>query len=195
MAKEYFIIFDKGENWEITDTMIVPDGYNCSNDGVWDISDNKKLFEFVKARLETFKIEFPKDIDGKLIQEDLILKQIDSLDVVKAKKIKEGKELISSRINVPELFSFVEFIMLNNYLLNKGYIITDENKYEKYLEIVESEDEELIKKLEEYLEIKEEIDISMFWQKIHKSFETNITKAITKKEIMSIWKEYVQTFE
>ena len=51
MANEFFIIMDKGDEWEITGTFIVPEGFETSNEGVLDVSDNKNLFDYVKNRL------------------------------------------------------------------------------------------------------------------------------------------------
>jgi len=56
-----------------------------------------------------------------------------------------------------KLIDFVSFIMINNRFLNKGIIITDENKEEGYIKIIETGDESLISDLEKYLDLRDSI--------------------------------------
>jgi hypothetical protein len=56
-----------------------------------------------------------------------------------------------------KLIDFVSFIMINNRFLNKGIIITDENKEEGYIKIIEIGDESLISDLEKYLDLRDSI--------------------------------------
>lgn len=195
MASEYFIIFDKGDNWEITDTMIVPDGFEVSDDGVLDMSDNKELFEYVKNRLESNSIQFSKDIEGRFVKEDLIIIPYDITEIKRQRYITKGKEYLNSRIAIPEVFSFVEFVILNNKLLEKGYIVTDNNRHEKYLEIVETGDLDLIETLEDFLEARDNIMTKYSWFGVYKNFINKINRASTTDEMKDIWKDYIQTFE
>lgn len=55
-------------------------------------------------------------------------------------------------------FTFYNFMCLNNELSDKGFFITAENREQKYLEILETGDESLIQKLEDYLNMRDEID-------------------------------------
>lgn len=195
MAKEFFIIFDKGENWEITDTMIIPDGYEMKHEGVLDVSDNKELFEAVREKLKTHRILYQKDIEGKLIEEDLMLIAYDLLEISRQRKITQGKEYLNTRIGLTDMFGFVEFVILNNILMEKGYVITDTNRHEKYLEIVETGDMELIEKLEDFLEIRDSIAFKYSWYNIYKEYVKKINKAESIKELQDIWVDYIQTFE
>lgn len=195
MASEFFVIYDKGDNWEITGTFIVPDGFETSNDGVLDVSDNKELFDYVKNRLTTHQIQYPKDLQGRLIQEDLIEIPYDTLEIERQRRITQGKEYLNTRIGIPEVFNFVEFIILNNHLIEKGYVITDDNRHEKYLEIVETGDLDLIEKLESFLEARDEVMTKYSWYGVYKNFINKINRASSKQEMNEIWKEYIQTFE
>lgn len=186
---------DKGDEWEITGTFIVPEGFETSNEGVLDVSDNKTLFDYVKNRLKTHSIRYPKELTGKLIQEDLVETPYDLTEIERMRKITQGKEYLSTRIGVPEVFEFVEFIILNNYLIEKGYVITDENRHEKYLEIVETGDLDLIEKLESFLESRDSIMTKYSWFNVYKNFTNNIYRAQDVQSMNKIWKEYIQTFE
>jgi hypothetical protein len=61
---------------------------------------------------------------------------------------------ILSKISGLTLYGFT---VLNNDLASAGYFITNENREEKYLEILEAGNEKLISKLEDYLNYKDEI--------------------------------------
>jgi hypothetical protein len=58
-------------------------------------------------------------------------------------------------ISAIELFEY--FVIITSFA-EKGIIINDTNREEKYLEIVSSTDEKLITLLEKYLEIKDKVD-------------------------------------
>ena len=50
-------------------------------------------------------------------------------------------------------------MLLNNKLADKGFFITEENKEEKYIEIIETCDESLIEDLEKYIFLLDKIKI------------------------------------
>jgi hypothetical protein len=55
------------------------------------------------------------------------------------------------------LLDFVGLMMLNNKFANQGIFITDDNREECYIKIIESGDESLIADLEKYLELKDKV--------------------------------------
>jgi hypothetical protein len=57
------------------------------------------------------------------------------------------------------LIDIVSFLMLNNKFASKGIIITDDNKEEAYIKIIETGDESLISDLERYLNLTEEMKV------------------------------------
>lgn len=57
------------------------------------------------------------------------------------------------------LLDFVSFMQLNNKFASKGIFITEDNKEEKYIEIIESEDVDLIDDLEQYITLLDNIKI------------------------------------
>lgn len=57
------------------------------------------------------------------------------------------------------LLDFVTFMQLNNEFANKGIFITEKNKEEKYIEIIETGDEKLIQDLEKYIILLDNIKI------------------------------------
>ena len=77
---------------------------------------------------------------------------------VKACKIKArgmmGDELVSFR-----LLDFVTLMLLNNKFASKGIFITDDNKEECYIKIIEMGNEDDINDLEKFINIKDEIKV------------------------------------
>lgn len=77
-----------------------------------------------------------------------------ALDVkMKAKGI-FGEDLLIFR-----LIDFVTFFQLNTKFCSKGIFITEENREEKYIEIIETEDETLIADLEKFIELNDNLKI------------------------------------
>lgn len=55
------------------------------------------------------------------------------------------------------LIDFVSLMMINNKFASKGIFITDDNKEESYIKIIETGDDTLINDLEKYLALKDSI--------------------------------------
>lgn len=65
-----------------------------------------------------------------------------------------GEDLLTFK-----LIDFVTFMSLNNMFLEKGIIITDNNREESYIKVIETGDEKLIAALEKYLLLKDDIKV------------------------------------
>lgn len=85
------------------------------------------------------------------------VEQIEGIDTstYAGKAIKSVKTklrgIMGDEILTMTLIDFVSFMLLNNKFANKGIFITHNNKEEKYIEIIETCDEELINDLEKYI--------------------------------------------
>jgi hypothetical protein len=55
------------------------------------------------------------------------------------------------------LIDFVTIMLINNKFIDKGIVITDDNKEECYIKIIELGDESLINDLEKYITLKDNI--------------------------------------
>ena len=90
------------------------------------------------------------------------------LDKIKPEDLEELQQTQQNidKFISPDIFVYyIEYFDVLFELTNKGYFITDENKEEKYLEILETEDDELIDLLEKYLEIKEKLTPIIYLKK------------------------------
>lgn len=63
-----------------------------------------------------------------------------------------GDELLTFKI-----LDFVSFFILNNELSSKGYTITEDNREEVYIKIIETGDVQLINDLEKYINLRDSI--------------------------------------
>lgn len=75
-----------------------------------------------------------------------------------AKAVKQkAQSIISDGLITFTLLDFISFIQINNMFADQGIFITNENKEQKYIEIIESGDEKLISFLEEYINLLDNI--------------------------------------
>lgn len=81
-----------------------------------------------------------------------------SLGDYKKSAVIKIRGLINPIISKVSGLSLYGFMMLNNELNAKGFAIYEDNREETYLKILETGDDELITKLEDYLNYKDEIE-------------------------------------
>jgi hypothetical protein len=75
-----------------------------------------------------------------------------------AKAVKtKARGILGDDLLIFKLVDFVSFMLLNNKFINKGIVITDDNKEECYIKIIEMGDESLITDLEKYISLKDDI--------------------------------------
>jgi hypothetical protein len=75
-----------------------------------------------------------------------------------AKAVKtKARGILGDDLLIFKLVDFVSFMLLNNKFSNKGIFITDDNKEECYIKIIESGEETMINDLEKFISLKDEI--------------------------------------
>lgn len=75
-----------------------------------------------------------------------------------AKAIKtKARGIMGDDLLIFRLLDFVSLMMLNNKFASKGIFITDDNKEECYIKIIETGDEQLIVDLEKYIALTDAI--------------------------------------
>ena len=65
--------------------------------------------------------------------------------------------ILGDDILTVKLIDFVTYINLNNKFSSKGIFVTDDNKEEAYIKIIETGDESLISDLEKFITIKDSL--------------------------------------
>ena len=126
------------------------------------------IYEFIISAINEGKtIYLPKNNYSQLTVDDIVIVEQESeLETQKKIAINKVKDfLYSTRINKLQLLDYYTFTILNNYFINMGFVITYQNREEKYLEIItaisemedENESEIAIVNLENYLNILDKL--------------------------------------
>lgn len=132
----------------------------------------------------------PKNVPGELAHTDVIISENDGLEKDKLMFLSDMYRGIDYQLFMFSAIDFYDFLAVFNEMTAAGYFITDQNREEKYIEIIETGDEELIALLESYLEKKDKLDtISKTSGKIH-SFETRTRACKTPEELEKLRNEF-----
>jgi chromatin segregation and condensation protein Rec8/ScpA/Scc1 (kleisin family) len=78
-------------------------------------------------------------------------------------------------------------------MVNAGYAITNENREEKYLEILETGDEKLIAKLEDYLNYKDEIEAVAHIERKFSAFRAELKTTTTADEVKQLESRFLDS--
>lgn len=77
---------------------------------------------------------------------------------VKACRLK-ARGIFGDELLTFHLLDFVSFLAINNKFLSKGFYITDENREEMYIKVIETGDNQLISDLETFINLRDSIKI------------------------------------
>ena len=109
-------------------------------------SNSEKVIQKIK--------ETKKDIDDEDIKNEMFFED------KKTEHLKDLMNYIFPNINLFQIMNFYSY--LNNWseLFTKGYVINDENKEDVFIKIIESDNDDLLIKVEKFLQERE--DLSLF---------------------------------
>jgi len=129
------------------------------------------------------------DLDQiNFVEDKLDLEDEAKLDMFKEKTIRMMNELIASQKMISN-FELFHFFKANQYLNSKGFFITDENREEKYLEVINSDDTDLLRVLSEYIDCLDEFNaIDDVYMKF-KEYKDKVKSATTFKEVEEAYYE------
>ena len=158
-----FNVKDRGTTYEVVsinenELSFIADKVEIYNIDSWD------TYEKICNELSNGNIVLiPKGMDSSVQVSDLIIDMTkDELEKQKNIAILRCKDLMySSRLNKESILAVYTFTLLNNYFLDLGFFITDDNRESKYLEIInyasahEDKEQEIINKLESYLSLRD----------------------------------------
>lgn len=107
--------------------------------------------------LQGKQIKIPKGLSVISVA-DLIIEENNELEITRNSAEVRIMNFVNKRIGTVYNYHLFTFNLLNNYMITQGIIITEENSNMKYLEILQSENQDLINNLEKFLEVKSKID-------------------------------------
>jgi len=122
------------------------------------------------------------------------LKELDEIQEERNAAIIKIRMLVTPELSKISGFTMYGFIILNNDLASAGYFITNDNREEKYLEILETENEKLISKLEDYLNYKDEIERLSQLERNFSQFRQAVQSANTAEEIKKLEEKFLTIF-
>lgn len=193
MSQYLLKIHDLGNNWLITDYTFYHNDQPV-DPLLYRVVD-EPLYRQILELLKTNNIQFSKEVNN-LTLDDLILIPIENpLDKYKYDAIMKLENFVGDRIRPFEMFKFFNFLRLHDMFYMKGIIITDTNREEEYLKIIEKQDTEEIKLLEEYLYLRDDISENGFLYSRYKESKSEIEAAANEEETDSIVISFLNAFE
>ncbi len=120
--------------------------------------------------------------------------QIDPLGSAKSAAKVRVRMLITPELAKISSLTLYGFTVLNNDLASRGYFITNENREEKYLEILETGNETLIAKLEEYLNYKDEIERVSYLERKMSAYFAEVKIASTVEDVAKLESQFLEQF-
>lgn len=107
----------------------------------------------------------------------------------------KARGIMGEELLIFTLLDFVKFIQLNNKFMDLGIHITDDNKEDCYIKIIEQDNPKLIDDLEEYINLKDEIKTieknKLEYQEIIKKLQS-LDDFDDEKTVNSIVEEYLR---
>ncbi len=188
-------VIDCGTYWKVTNVS------KSNMDALSNPNENKlKLssiaYDLIRNLLEQGKeVKIKKPLfTNEVLPGEIFIDEVEDLQLQKNSSIIKIRMLVTPELSKISGFSLYGFMMLNNDLSSKGYFITDENREEKYLEILETNDESLIQKLEDYLNYRDEIDKLASLERLFSKFKNEINDSSTIEDVKKIEELFLEKF-
>lgn len=149
----YLGLKDIGSEWLVTS--VQTDMYKITPDTeILEITDTN-LFSYLADLIAEKKVvKFSKFIEDLKIDNLVIGNESSS----KESFVKELHKQIAKVFCLIPSYTYYRFAYLNNIFASKGIFITQENREDKYIEILEKNDEELMNYLEELLNVMNKLE-------------------------------------
>jgi hypothetical protein len=109
------------------------------------------------------------------------------LHKLKGKLSRNGLDILTN-------LDMIEYLMLMNKFQSLGITITAENRDDKYIEIIEKDDEKLLNDLERLITLAERIDRLIFQKKEYENIveKVSMSEPNNKQEIIDVVKDYLK---
>lgn len=201
MIFELAIVEDRGSYWHVTNvTKNTLD--NLANRAEKMLKLSYSVYQIIQQALidgKQVRINKTMTTDEVLPWEVIVVTQdaddqTTTLQAVKDASIIKIRMLITPELSKIAGLTLYGFMVLNNDLVNAGYAITNENREEQYIKILETNDESLITKLEDYLNYKDEIEMVANLERRFSAFKSKIKEAVSTEEVSQLEQTFLETF-
>lgn len=205
--KLLFNVIDKNDILEVEGV--------CTNENLLTLDKNPvyqifswDLFEYIVTKInEGYKVFIPKNLNHPLTINDLIIEDEENVDNLEREKriaiLKARDVIMTTRLTIDKLsyFDLYEMMMLNTWFASKGFYITEDNKEEKYIEILEyatsveeENSDEIIDKLDKYLSVMNSIQEQKEYYYSYLQFVDSIEEASTKEEVQNLLTNFLSNY-
>lgn len=194
MAKLLFKIQDlDSKNKQITGTLVQRDDFWVDPNKFIETEKEDEFNEIKKLLEKGAKITLPKNT------ESLEEKIVENMPEMESKKIK-AYELAANQLkqrleNSLALLDYYEMMILQNELMDRGYHITNNNREQIYLDILNTENEIDLNILERYLEARDNLEQHRyFYAQFRLKFIKKLRVAMSDEEIDKALQEFLSIF-
>ena len=127
---------------------------------------------------------------------EVTLVEVDPNDVesIRTTSLMKVRTIVVPEMTKESGFTLYNFIMNNNELASQGYFITNSNREEKYIEIIETGNEKLIETLESYLESKDLLERAASLKVKLDKYRKEISRLTTAEEIKAQEEQFLTDF-
>jgi len=160
------------------------------------LSDTE-VYNFIDESLKKGEVlVIPKDITNITVKDILVGKNfVKAFDALKYSLKTKFKDMIINRLGKIGMMEILDYMITSMKLLDKGIIITDQNREDKYIDILNNGSEEDVSMLEEYLAIYDKIRTYYALYKYYKKFEEDIDNTSSVEEAEKVYNLYLSNIE
>ena len=186
MIYDLAIVVDTGKYYTVTGT-IKQDIDNVLNNENKYLKVSYNALEKIKSGLDSgFHVTIIKELTSDEVMPGEVFvneNQEPDLDIKKAIAVNKINKKLEYRSLIISSLDVLLFTTINNELMVEGYIITNSNREEQYIKIIETGDEVLINKLEKYLTILDNLEDIKLIQNICLNSFAKVKAAVSTEEI------------
>lgn len=153
------------------------------NDGIYVKVSNVAGDTIREALSNNKRVYLPKGVPGELSITDVVVVDTDGLEKDKMIALSDIYRKVDYQLFNVSAMDYFNYLNVFAKLASLGYFITNDNREEKYLEIIEANDEGLICDLESYLENMDKLSSVSYIHEKTKTFEKKIIECKTKDEL------------
>lgn len=189
------IVEDRGSYWAVK---------GITKNSFDKIADEKHInlssvaYKIVKDAIENNKeVRIRKTLQTNEVlpgEVDIIENNLNELDYIKNTSFVKIKSLVTPEMTKESGIVLYNFIMYNNELSSNGFFIHNNNREEKYIEIIETGDEMLIELLEKYLESMDNLNRAASFKTRLDEYKEKLNKCSSLEEVKKIEEDFLSTF-
>lgn len=196
---ELAVVEDRGTHWQVT---------NVTKNTLESLANRHE--KLLKLSYVAYKMMVDAINEGKTVtvQKNLMTDEVlphemqilapnetkDELQATKDATMVRARMLLVPEVSKISSLVIYRFTVLNNELASKGFFITESNREEQYLAILETGNEELVDKLEQYLNYRDDLDKVSFFERRFSALRKAVLNARTVEEVAELEKNFVADF-